>query len=90
MDTAVIGGSVCIGAVIGLVLLGETMMSHGWSGVIMLFIGVGMVATDPGAKVDDSSSSHVAATKAAPPVVLWIAPALICASSYGTVLFASC
>ena len=90
LDTAVIGGSVCIGAVIGLVLLGETMMSHGWSGVIMLFIGVGMVATDPGAKVDDSSSSHVAATKAAPPVVLWIAPALICASSYGTVLFASC
>jgi hypothetical protein len=61
-------------------------MSHGWSGVIMLLIGIGMVATDPGDKVDELSSGHVEAAEVAPPVVMWIAPALICASSYGTVL----
>lgn len=82
---AVIGGSVCIGAVLGLVLLGEQMMMHGWSGVLMLCIGIGMVATDPGDKVEEGPvSSDEDVVGEAPAVLIWIAPALICASAYGT------
>jgi len=79
----VIGGSVCIGAVLGLVLLGEKMMIHGWSGIFMLCIGISMVATDPGDKVEEVPAGGDGAVKVAPPVIIWIGPALICASAYG-------
>ena len=39
------------GAVLGLIMLGETMMLQGWGGVLLLMIGIGFVATDPGEKV---------------------------------------
>lgn len=42
----IIGGSVVVGALLGLILLGEVMMLHGWSGIGMLVIGIGLVATD--------------------------------------------
>jgi hypothetical protein len=35
----------------GVVLLGEVMMCHGWSGIFMLVTGIVLVATDPGEKV---------------------------------------
>ena len=44
----IIGGSVCFGSILGVVTLGETVMLHGWSGIIMLCAGIVMVATDPG------------------------------------------
>lgn len=47
----IIGGSVMVGAVLGLIVLGETMMLQGWLGVVLLMTGVGFVATDPGEKV---------------------------------------
>lgn len=47
----IIGGSVMFGAVLGLIILGETMMLQGWGGVLLLMIGIGFVATDPGEKV---------------------------------------
>jgi len=47
----IIGGSVLFGAVLGLIMLGETMLLHGWFGVALLVIGIGFVATDPGEKV---------------------------------------
>jgi uncharacterized membrane protein len=39
------------GAVLGLLLLGETLMFQGWVGVTLLMTGIGFVATDPGEKV---------------------------------------
>lgn len=47
----IIGGSVLFGAVLGILILGETMMWPGWTGVVLLTIGIGFVATDPGEKV---------------------------------------
>ena len=47
----IIGGSVGVGAILGLIMLGETLMLQGWGGVILLIIGIGFVATDPGEKV---------------------------------------
>ena len=47
----IIGGSVLFGAVLGLLMLGETMMLPGWIGVALLTTGIGFVATDPGEKV---------------------------------------
>ena len=47
----IIGGSVGVGAVCGLIMLGETLLLQGWGGVTLLIIGIGMVATDPGEKV---------------------------------------
>ena len=47
----IIGGSVMFGAVLGLLLLGESMMFQGWFGVALLMTGIGFVATDPGEKV---------------------------------------
>jgi len=46
----IIGGSTGFGAVLGLIMLGETLMLQGWSGVLLLMVGIGIVATDPGAK----------------------------------------
>ncbi len=47
----IIGGSVMFGAVLGLLVLGETLMLQGWSGVLLLMIGIAFVATDPGEKM---------------------------------------
>ena len=71
------------GAVLGLLLLGEKMMLHGWSGVFLLCTGIALVATDPGDKVEEEPAGAVAVEKEAPPLIIWIGPALICASAYG-------
>lgn len=47
-----IGGSVGFGAILGIVMLGEELVAQGWSGVAILMIGIGLVATDPGEKVE--------------------------------------
>ena len=47
-----IGGSVMFGAVLGIIMLGEQLMFQGWSGVIGLMIGIALVATDPGEKME--------------------------------------
>ena len=47
----IIGGSVMFGAVLGLLLLGETLMVQGWSGVCLLMVGIALVATDPGGRM---------------------------------------
>lgn len=47
----IIGGSVGVGAILGLIMLGETLMLQGWCGVSLLITGIGFVATDPGEKV---------------------------------------
>jgi len=50
----------------------------------MLCIGIGMVATDPGDKVEEGPvSADEDVAEEAPAVLVWIAPALICASAYG-------
>ncbi|KAL9179138.1 hypothetical protein ACHAXT_000180 [Thalassiosira profunda] len=48
----IIGGSVLFGAVLGLLMLGESMMWPGWMGVALLTTGIGFVAIDPGEKVE--------------------------------------
>jgi drug/metabolite transporter (DMT)-like permease len=77
-----IGGSVAIGSVLGVVLLGETVMLHGWSGVILLIGGIALVATDPGTKVEEGGGSSEQTEGNAPPLLVWIGPALFCALSY--------
>jgi uncharacterized membrane protein len=47
----IIGGSVGIGAILGLVILGETLALLGWVGVGLLITGIVFVALDPGEKV---------------------------------------
>mmetsp|Transcript_25590 Transcript_25590/g.38776 ORF Transcript_25590/g.38776 Transcript_25590/m.38776 type:complete len:392 (+) Transcript_25590:155-1330(+) len=74
-----IGGSVMFGAVLGMALLNEVLMLHGWIGVSMLIIGIGMVATDPGEHVTKGGGEG---GNAAPPLVIWIGPALFCATCY--------
>lgn len=46
----IIGGSVLAGAILGLFMLGETLMWPGCLGVALLTTGIGIVATDPGEK----------------------------------------
>jgi bacterial/archaeal transporter family protein len=75
----IIGGSVLFGAILGFFLLGEVMVLHGWSGVVMLTIGIGMVATDPGEKVEEGDGGDDVDS---PPLCLWIGPALCCAMAY--------
>lgn len=48
----IIGGSVVVGAILGLFMIGETMLWPGWVGVGLLTVGIGFVATDPGKKVE--------------------------------------
>ena len=48
----IIGGSVLVGAILGLFMLGETMLWPGWVGIGLLTAGIGFVATDPGKKMD--------------------------------------
>jgi transporter family protein len=77
----IIGGSVLFGSVLGMLVLSEKMMLHGWSGVAMLCIGIGLVATDPGDKVEegvDDDQVHVLS----PAFAVWIWPALVCAAAY--------
>ena len=82
----IIGGSVMFGAVLGLVLLGEKLMLHGWSGVALLVTGIALVALDPGEKVEEGGSQgegdSAARTDGGGPPVYWIAIALVCASAY--------
>jgi uncharacterized membrane protein len=39
------------GSILGLIMLGETLLLQGWLGVVVLMMGIGMVATDPGEKI---------------------------------------
>lgn len=66
------------GAVLGVLILGEGMMSQGWSGVGLLITGVALVATDPGPKVVEAVGDSF---ESAPTLVVWIFPALVCASA---------
>jgi transporter family protein len=77
----IIGGSVIWGSVLGLILLGEVLMLHGWSGVLMLVTGIALVATDPGAKVEEGGGGTTDAD-GNPPLLVWIWPALACAMAY--------
>ena len=61
-------------------MLGEKMMFHGWSGILMLVTGIGLVATDPGSKVEEGGGAEDGS--GAPPLIIWIGPALVCASAY--------
>lgn len=45
----IIGGSVMFGTVLGYLWLHEVLSYQGWSGVLLLVLGITMVATDPGA-----------------------------------------
>jgi transporter family protein len=77
----IIGGSVLFGSVLGMLVLSEKMMLHGWSGVAMLVVGIGLVATDSGDKVEESADDdqvHVLS----PAFMVWIWPALVCAAAY--------
>jgi bacterial/archaeal transporter family protein len=76
----IIGGSVLFGSILGFVLLGEGMIWHGWSGVVMLTVGIGLVATDPGEKVEEGGGGGDGMD--APPLHVWIGPALFCALAY--------
>jgi transporter family protein len=75
----IIGGSVLFGAIMGVVLLGEVMMCHGWSGIFMLVTGIVLVATDPGEKVVEGGGGD---EDNAPPLLKWIWIALVCANAY--------
>jgi transporter family protein len=63
----------------GIVLLGEKMMCHGWSGIVMLVTGIALVATDPGDKVVEGGSSS---DDESPPLMKWLWIALCCATAY--------
>jgi transporter family protein len=82
----IIGGSVMFGAVLGVLMLGEKMMLHGWFGVAMLVSGIAMVATDPGDKMVEEGGVGVGVgdgdNDSPPPLSAWIAPALLCAVAY--------
>ena len=44
----IIGGSIVIGTVLGLLMLGETIMWSGWLGISFLVSGIWLVVIDPG------------------------------------------
>lgn len=77
-----IGGSVVFGAILGVILLGETCQWQGWTGVVLLMAGIAAVATDPGEKVEEGGGGQGASVNDAPPLIVWIGPALFCALSY--------
>jgi drug/metabolite transporter (DMT)-like permease len=66
----------------GLLLLGEKMLLQGWSGVALLVTGIALVATDPGEKVEEGPVTADMAETGPPPLIIWIGPALLCASAY--------
>eukprot|EP00980_Cylindrotheca_fusiformis_P001185 scaffold324_cov75-Cylindrotheca_fusiformis.AAC.2 len=78
----IIGGSVMFGSILGVLTLGETVMLHGWSGVVALCIGIAMVATDPGEKVKEGDNGDDSTITGPPPLLIWIGPALFCALAY--------
>jgi len=47
----IIGGSVVFGNLLGVMLLHEQLSIHGWSGVVLLVLGICLVVTDPGEKM---------------------------------------
>lgn len=48
----IIGGCVLFGAILGFLTLGEEMTIQGWLGIGLLIIGITLVATDPGVKME--------------------------------------
>ena len=85
----IIGGSVMFGALLGIILLGEELVFHGWSGIALLVTGIVFVALDPGEKVEDGgkiggspSADIILVGGTAKPPLYWIIIALICASAY--------
>lgn len=88
----IIGGSVMFGAVLGMILLGEELLFHGWTGIALLVAGIVFVALDPGEKVDGSTTTSTSVSSLSEeiivvggtgePPVYWILIALICASAY--------
>lgn len=76
----IIGGSVLFGSVLGMLVLSDKMVLHGWSGVAMLFVGIGLVATDRGSKITEDVDDQVHVLS--PAFVVWIWPALVCAAAY--------
>ena len=77
----IIGGSVLFGAVLGLIMLRETLMLHGWLGVCMLITGITCVALDPGEEIGEGRSGSASEVDGQPPLY-WIIIALICATAY--------
>jgi transporter family protein len=77
----IIGGSVMFGAILGVILLGEKLMLHGWSGILTLVIGIVCIALDPGEKVEEGGVDSDIVSIDKPPVY-WILIALICANAY--------
>jgi transporter family protein len=81
----IIGGSVAVGALLGLILLGEVLMFHGWFGVILLICGIAAVAADPGVKVEEggvTATEGIGIANQSPRLSAWIVPALCCAAAY--------
>ena len=86
----IIGGSVMFGAVLGMILLGEELLFHGWSGIALLVTGIVLVALDPGEKVDEGGGTKIGSSSEAiivvggtgNPPLYWVLLALICASAY--------
>jgi transporter family protein len=79
----IIGGSVVFGSILGVLLLGEVVMCHGWSGVVMVCIGIAMVAADPGEKLEEGGGGEGGELiMGEPPLLIWIGPALFCALAY--------
>lgn len=58
----------------------HTFDTHTHTGVALLTIGIGLVATDPGDKVEEGGGGSDVQEE--PPLYIWIGPALICAMSY--------
>jgi len=44
----IVGGSVLIGTLLGTVWLGERLTLRGWSGIVMIAVGIALVGTDQG------------------------------------------
>lgn len=76
----IIGGSVMFGAILGVILLGEKLMLHGWSGILILVIGIVFIALDPGEKVEEGGGSNIVDDDKPPDY--WVLIALICANAY--------
>lgn len=57
------------------------MVLHGWSGVVLLTVGIGLVATDPDDKVEEGGGGG-GGDEEAPQLYVWILPALACAMAY--------